>query len=268
MPIDYSKWDKLECSSSSSSSEEEVEFNVPETQGSPEQPKGAPGGMVRTRSALTALEENAAALTLQGDEEGDSASEMRSNIQDKASWWKAIKAGDRYEWLVNCYQMRVDDDYAWGGNLRGLYDSSASGEGPDRVDIARDFYVFCRMAKENGVLPREFKWRPFIEKAKKLLGFAFEKSDAKERWGGENVFSALMGQPSLRVTAEQVYGIAMGSYGECDPSYEQFNLKVEVYEKEFNKGNRSRNEEVKKGTFEAYGGAKLWTELLRDMVLH
>ena len=60
----------------------------------------------------------------------------------------------RYEWLVNCYQMRVDDDYAWGGNLRGLYDSSASGEGPDRVDIARDFYVFCRMAKENGVLPR------------------------------------------------------------------------------------------------------------------
>ena len=45
-------------------------------------------------------------------------------------------------------------------------------------------------------------------------------------------------------------------------------LKVEVYEKEFNKGNRSRNEEVKKGTFEAYGGAKLWTELLRDMVLH
>ena len=31
-----------------------------------------------------------------------------------------------------------------------------------------------------------------------------------------------MGQPSLRVTAEQVYGIAMGSYGECDPSYEQF----------------------------------------------
>lgn len=262
MPTDYSKWEKRTRKRRQRRGEEESNNN--KTQGSPEQPEGAAaqprGGM--QRSALTALEVNAAALTLQED------SEMRSNIQDKASWWKAIKAGDRYEWLVNCYQMRVDDDYAWGGNLRGLYDSSASGEGPDRVDIARDFYVFCRMAKENGVLPREFKWRPFIEKAKKLLGFAFEKSDAKERWGGENVFSALMGQPSLRVTAEQVYGIAMGSYGECDPSYEQFNLKVEVYEKEFNKGNRSRNEEVKKGTFEAYGGAKLWTELLRDMVLH
>jgi len=265
MPIDYSKWDKLECSSSSSSSEEEVEFNVPETQGSPEQPKGAPGGMVRTRSALTALEENAAALTLQGDEEGDSASEMRSNIQDKTSWWKALKAGDRYEWLVNCYQMRVDDDYAWGGILRGLYISSGDDDGPNRMYIAKDFYVFCCMAEENRVLPGEFKWRPFIEKAKKLLCYAFEKSDAKERWGGENVFSALMGRPSLRLTAEHVYGIAMGLYGERDPSYKQFNLKVEAYEKEFDKCYGSPNEKVKKRVYGAYGGAKLWAELLLDM---
>ena len=121
-------------------------------------------------------------------------------------WWKALKAGDRYEWLV-------DDDYAWGGILRGLYISHVSSDGADKMVIAKDFYVFCCMAKENRVLPGEFKWRPFIEKAKKLLGYAFEKSDAKERWGGENVFSTLMGRPSLRLTAEHVYGIAMGSYG-------------------------------------------------------
>jgi hypothetical protein len=30
-------------------------------------------------------------------------------------WAKGLKLADRYEWLCNCYQMRCDDDYAWGG---------------------------------------------------------------------------------------------------------------------------------------------------------
>jgi hypothetical protein len=34
--------------------------------------------------------------------------------------------------------------------------------------------------------------------AVRLVPFAFEKSDAKEKYGGENVFSAMMGRPSLR----------------------------------------------------------------------
>jgi len=30
-------------------------------------------------------------------------------------WAKGLKISDRYEWLCNCYQMRCDDDYTWGG---------------------------------------------------------------------------------------------------------------------------------------------------------
>ena len=41
--------------------------------------------------------------------------------------------------------------------------------------------------------------------AKGLLPYAFEKSDAKEKWGGENVFAAAMGGRSLRATGEIVY---------------------------------------------------------------
>ena len=37
-----------------------------------------------------------------------------------------------------------------------------------------------------------------IAQAMRLLPFSFEKSDAKEKWGGENIFSALTGSPSLR----------------------------------------------------------------------
>ena len=176
---------------------------------------------------------------------------MMNNFSDKASWWNRLRPEDRYEWLVNCYQMRVDDDYAWGGNLRGLYDCSGD---PDRRDIARDFFVFCRFAKENGVLPKEgFEWRPLIKRAKKLLGFAFEKSDAKERWGGENVFSA---GPSLRRTAEHVYGVAMAGEDE------QFREKVRAHEDDFDEGMKRSA-----GLLEPYGGKGLWAELLRDMVL-
>ena len=40
---------------------------------------------------------------------------------------------------------------------------------------------------------------------------------------------------------------------------------MEAYEKEFDKCYGSPNEKVKKRVYGAYGGAKLWAELLLDM---
>ena len=45
--------------------------------------------------------------------------------------------------------------------------------------------------------------------AKGLLPYAFEKSDAKEKWGSENVFAAMTGGLSLRATGEVVYGASI-----------------------------------------------------------
>jgi len=46
--------------------------------------------------------------------------------------------------------------------------------------------------------------------------YAFEKSDAKERWGGENVFAGAMGGRSLRHTAIVVYGNGAQDYMMAD----------------------------------------------------
>jgi hypothetical protein len=69
----------------------------------------------------------------------------------------------------------------------------------------------------------------FLKKAGELLPYAFEKSDAKEKWGGENVFSAMMGGRSLRYTGEKVYGtsameMGMSSGGQA---YERVSGEVE-----------------------------------------
>lgn len=56
--------------------------------------------------------------------------------------------------------------------------------------MAADFLTFCKLAVKAGVLPAGWDWPGFLRKAQGLLPYAFEKSDAKDKWGGENVFAA------------------------------------------------------------------------------
>jgi len=120
---------------------------------------------------------------------------------DPAAWRTGLSQEEAYEWLCNCYQMRCDDDYCWGGcYLHGPYDPEATS-----VSISKDFLVFCLLAKRARVVPPNWDWAAFLRVAGNFVCFAFEKSDAKERWGGENVFAAMMGGRSLRHTAEVVY---------------------------------------------------------------
>lgn len=103
--------------------------------------------------------------------------------------------------------MRCDDDYAWGGcNLHGLYNAVASGGGEE--EVARDFLIFCRLARLAGAIPERWDWPAFLAHAAPMLRFAFEKSDAQEKYGGENIFTAALpgGGRSLRFTAEAIYG--------------------------------------------------------------
>eukprot|EP00535_Pseudo-nitzschia_heimii_P004874 CAMPEP_0197186524 /NCGR_PEP_ID=MMETSP1423-20130617/14113_1 /TAXON_ID=476441 /ORGANISM="Pseudo-nitzschia heimii, Strain UNC1101" /LENGTH=257 /DNA_ID=CAMNT_0042637871 /DNA_START=65 /DNA_END=838 /DNA_ORIENTATION=+ len=121
---------------------------------------------------------------------------------ERNAWAKGLDTADKYEWFSNCYQMRCDDDSTWGmGNYHGPYD-------PDRTaaSIRDDFMVFCLLAVGSGCVPaRGWDWEAFLATAAKHVVFAFEKSDAHERWGGENVFKAMMGGRSLRFTAEYIY---------------------------------------------------------------
>ena len=122
--------------------------------------------------------------------------------ENPADWARGLKPPELYEWLANCYEMRCDDDYVHGGcYLHGMLDPKKT-----RASIVRDFQVFCLLASRRGVLPSTWNWPAFLKVASKFAASAFEKSDAQERWGGENIFAAMTGGRSLRYTAECVYG--------------------------------------------------------------
>ena len=82
-----------------------------------------------------------------------------------------------------------EEIYIGGGSL---YDQSS----PD--EIVQDFLVFCRLALEQGVIPEGWNWAKFLATALDLLPYAFEKSDAQEKYGRENVFNVALGGRSLR----------------------------------------------------------------------
>ena len=121
------------------------------------------------------------------------------------AWAGGLTKEKQYEFLVDVYRLRVDDDYAWGGGwLHGLYDQYG-----DATTILEDFLIFCKMAAHQGVIPPGWDWHAFLSSlATGDLIYAFEKSDASEKWGGENVFQAFLGGRSLRYTGETVYGLS------------------------------------------------------------
>jgi hypothetical protein len=98
--------------------------------------------------------------------------------------------------------MRCDDDYAYGGcHLHGPYDPEATPS-----STRRDFLVFCLLAHRRHVVPPSWDWAACLWVAANFACYAMEKSDAQDRWGGDNYFSSAMGGRSLRATACDVYG--------------------------------------------------------------
>lgn len=69
-----------------------------------------------------------------------------------SAWASGLRQKFASEWLVDCYRMRIDEEYVWrGGDLRGLYALHAGGGSRDMVE--KDFLLFCKLAVKNGVIP-------------------------------------------------------------------------------------------------------------------
>lgn len=168
-----------------------------------------------------------------------------------ATGWTAGKsAAQQHEWLVDCYRMRVDDDHGWGGGvLRGLYkpnDTSTS-------VVIDDFLVFCKLAARRRVVPAGWNWGAFLTCACGLLGYAFEKADAQDKYGSENFFSAMMGGASLRATAGEVYGCGL-THGEKDESGQY--AAVTKIVRQLSKGLRDPRD-----VYKDVGGCEVWGRL-------
>lgn len=146
--------------------------------------------------------------------------------------------------------MRCDDDYSWGGGyLHGPYDPEATARSLGDV-----FLAFCVLAERVGVIPPSgWSWSSFFAVAPKHIVFAFEKSDAKERWGGENVFQAMMGGRSLRYTGEQIYKTRVDVPGQGEEHQE--------LEKQLEAGGEEKRKELQN----LVGGSELWAKLLAGL---
>jgi hypothetical protein len=148
--------------------------------------------------------------------------------QRNRSWALHIPCVDHYEWLCDCYRLRMDDVYSFSGDCRGLYSSS----GP--AAVAQEFFAFCKLVMRCGALPDSslpWDWPAFLTQAAGMLVLAFEKSDgmlpltiaaartcagnfpaAQERWGSISV-------DRLRSTAMYIYGksLTLLNADECSP---------------------------------------------------
>jgi hypothetical protein len=135
------------------------------------------------------------------------AGQINKNDITASAWQNGLGEKEKAEWLVDCYRMRLDDEYVYMGCLRSVYEPNNREQ-----DVINEFLQFCVMAVRNKVvrLSSSFPWKLCLEKARELLSFAFEKSDAQEKYGSEHYFSALIGGGrSLRFTGEIVYGIGL-----------------------------------------------------------
>lgn len=48
--------------------------------------------------------------------------------------------------------MRIDDEYAWNGEFRGLYEERAN-QGANAATVQKDFFIFCWLAVKAKVVP-------------------------------------------------------------------------------------------------------------------
>lgn len=142
--------------------------------------------------------------------------------------------------------------------------------------------VFCKLAVAHGVVPQggqgqgsSWDWAAFLRTAAGLLPYAFEKSDAQEKWGGENVFAAAMGGRSLRLTAETVMGsscMGYGGFGGGEDEDEEGEEAEELYDVVRYRlgellaaaGHGSEGSEAA-ALFADVGGAAPWRQLVRSL---
>lgn len=139
---------------------------------------------------------SAGAPTTGADEAGGGA-----ELATPSAWRAGLDDERAYEWIVDCYRMRVDDDMTLGGGcMHGLYNPSCT----DATQLA-DFLLFAKLAVSRGVVVADssWDWSRFCSRAAVCLKSAFDQKDAAAKYG-----EASSGGRSLRFTAEQVYGVS------------------------------------------------------------
>lgn len=193
--------------------------------------------------------QNCAHKSKKKPQNADPSAEGAASLPSASAWSRGFPSPDNmYEWFVDCYRMRVDDDYAWnGGELRGIYNTEGT-----KDTVVADLLVFAKLSVKNGVVPQGWDWGKFLKAALPLVTYAFEKSDAQEKYGGENVFSVFTsGKPSLRYVAEVVYGSSCQSFDFTNYS-DMLDIVMVAFER------KNPFTEQSQALFQDVGGMEIW----------
>ena len=180
------------------------------------------------------------------------------------AWMQGLSEAKQHEWLVDCYRMRLDDDYAWGGcNLHGIYDPDAT-----KLSVMCDFLEFLILATRKRVLtlPSLARWTALLSTAAQLVPYAFEKDDAAKKWGSENVFNVVTGGRSLRYTGELVYGSSIMAGSEQDPIHSEVHEAVTTALMDQDE-DATPAFEANRGLFESVGGVSAWMNFYQQLRL-
>ena len=161
-----------------------------------------------------------------------------------SSWSRGKFASEdkMYEWLVDCYRLRMDDMMCWGGNYLSIYNPDAS-----KDDVIGDFITFALFCIKKKALPVPWNWSKFLKIALQLIPYAFEKSDATDKYPG--AFSAM----TLRGTAEMIYGKSLG-----DSDFTEYN---EMHDLIFKTNNCLSNKSI----FKDIGGIEIWESFKNNL---
>ena len=88
----------------------------------------------------------------------------------------------KYDWFIDVYLLRLDDEFVHRGTERGAYIANISND-----QVARDFWVFCELAVQHKMVPSDWDWKVFLEHCKDYVAFGREKKDVANTW--DNVIS-------------------------------------------------------------------------------
>eukprot|EP00798_Chlamydomonas_sp_ICE-L_P001070 gene1070-3929_t len=171
-------------------------------------------------------------------------------VPSKVAWATNLAPRAAAEWFIDCYRMRLDDGVVYGCSRRGLYNPDCT-----YIEVVEDFLVFCHLAVDTGSLPANWDWDLSLNGFGHLLIEAFGKDDAREKYGRENFFSAMLGGRSLRATGQDIYGFSgIMPFAEIPPQVTAAELSI------------SNIKWVStEPLFEGVGGFAVWNSLLSKL---
>jgi mitochondrial splicing suppressor protein 51 len=140
-----------------------------------------------------------------GAKNSDPTQTISGASQNECLMFSKLPRKDVFFYLIDAYRLRVDDEYSFTGEARGIY----SGDGDEAF---YDFDAFLTLAKEKKLLPSWWNDEAEDELAdisENLIPFALEKSDLS---GMERYKSSPFISVELRMIAEVVYGSPVSSY--------------------------------------------------------